>query len=79
MGIATYFADPYASWQRGTNEYHNSLLRRYLPKGTSFDSLTQEDLDDIVWEMNNRPKKVLGFATPQEMLEFELGSQGVRI
>jgi IS30 family transposase len=67
LGIATYFADPYSSWQRGTNEYHNGLLRRYFPKGTSFTDLDQEDLADIVWEINNRPRKVLDFRTPQEV------------
>jgi len=53
LGIDTYFADPYCSCQRGTNEYHNGVLRRYLPKGTNFNGLTQEDLDDIVEEINN--------------------------
>lgn len=67
MGIKTYFADPYCSGQRGTNENTNGLIRRYLPKKTSFNDLTQEELDDIVWEINNRPKKVLNFFTPQEV------------
>lgn len=71
IGIPTYFADPYSSWQRGTNEYHNGLLRRYLPKGTSFDNLTQEELDDIVWEINHKPRKTHGYLTAQEMLELE--------
>jgi len=69
LNMKTYFADPYSSWQRGTNEYHNGLLRRYLPKGTSFADLTQEDLDDIVWEINNRPRKCLGYQTPQEVFD----------
>lgn len=68
LGMETYFADPYSSWQRGTNEYHNGLLRRYLPKKTSFKTLTQEELDDIVWEINNRPRKVLQYKTPREIL-----------
>lgn len=67
LTMKTYFADPYSSWQRGTNEYHNGLLRRYLPKGTSFADLTQDELDDIVWEINNRPRKCLGYQTPQEV------------
>ena len=69
----TYFADPYSSWQRGTNEYHNGLLRRYLPKGTSFANLSQEELDDIVWEINNRPRKVLNFYTAEEIFNLNLG------
>lgn len=72
LGMATYFADPYSSWQRGTNEYHNGLLRRYLPKKTSFVTLTQEELDDIVWEINNRPRKCLSYQTPQEVFDSYL-------
>lgn len=79
LGIATYFADPYSSWQRGTNEHHNGLLRRYLPKKTDFESLFQEELDDIVWEINNKPRKVHGFLTAQEMLELEQKATGVAI
>ncbi len=70
LNMKTYFADPYSSWQRGTNEYHNGLLRRYLPKGTSFTGLTQEELDDIVWEINNRPRKCLNYQTPQEVFDL---------
>jgi len=76
MGIKTYFADPYCSGQRGTNENTNGLIRRYLPKKTSFENLTQEDLNDIVWEINNRPKKVLQFSTPFEALQKELKVKG---
>lgn len=67
LGMQTYFADPYSSWQRGTNEYHNGLLRRYLPKKTSFTTLTQEELDEIISEINNRPRKVLQYKTPTEV------------
>lgn len=73
QGIKTYFADSYASWQRGTNEHHNGLLRRYLPKKVSFQNLTQEELDDIVEEINNRPRKVLRYQTPEEEYTKELG------
>ena len=73
LDMDTYFADPYSSWQRGTNEYHNGLIRRYLPKGTSFADLTQEELDDIVWEINNRPRKVLNFYTAEEIFNLNLG------
>lgn len=78
LGMQTFHADPYSSWQRGTNEYHNGLIRRYLPKKTDFDSLNQEDLDDIVEEINDRPRKCLGFYTPKEVFFKEL-SQGVAI
>lgn len=75
LEMQTYFADPYSAWQRGTNEYHNGLLRRYLPKGTSFESLTQEELNDIAWEINNRPRKVLNYNTPQEVFNSYLNGR----
>jgi len=73
LGMATYFADPYSSWQRGTNEYHNGLLRRCLPKGSSFEDVDDDELADIVSEINNRPRKVLGFNTPLEVYNCCLG------
>ncbi|MCL5959421.1 MAG: IS30 family transposase [Chloroflexi bacterium] len=73
LGMTTYFADPYSSWQRGSNEYHNGLLRRYLPKGSSFEDLDNDELADIVSEINDRPRKVLGFNTPQEVYNRCLG------
>lgn len=68
LSMKTYFADPYSSWQRGTNENTNGLLRRYLPKKTVLTNVTQEELDDIVWEINNRPRKVLQYRKPIEIL-----------
>lgn len=68
LGMQTYFADPYSSWQRGTNENTNGLLRRYLPKKTSFKNLSDEELADIVWEINNRPRKILQYRKPIEIL-----------
>jgi len=79
ISIPTYFCDPYSSWQRGTNENTNGLIRRYLPKKTDFSKVTQNELDDIIWEINNRPRKCLGFYTPQEMFEKELLTIGARI
>lgn len=67
IGVPTYFADPYSAYQRGTNEHFNGRLRKYLPKGTSFKDLTQTELDEIIREINNRPRKVLGWATPAEV------------
>jgi IS30 family transposase len=71
--LPVFFADPYSSWQRGSNEYHNGLLRRYLPKGTDFSKISQKELDEIVEEINNRPRKCLGFRTPKEVFMKELG------
>lgn len=65
--VAVYFADPYSSWQRGANENANMLLRGYLPKRCDISDLTQDELDDIAEELNNRPRKRLGFRTPNEV------------
>jgi IS30 family transposase len=69
LGVLVYFAQPYSAFQRGTNEQTNGLIRRYLPKGTSFKDLTQERLDHIVEEINNRPRKCLGYRTPNEVFQ----------
>jgi transposase, IS30 family len=71
LGLDVYFADPYAAYQRGTNENTNGLIRRYLPKGTSFRNLTQKKLDHIVEELNNRPRKCLGYRTPNEVFHLQ--------
>lgn len=65
-GVLVFFADPYASWQRGANENCNMLLRGYLPKRMDIRDLTQQDLDEIAEELNNRPRKRLGYYTPTE-------------
>jgi len=77
--LPVYFCDPYASWQKGTNENTNGLIRRYLPKKTDFRTINQQDLDAIIEELNHRPRKCLGFYTPQEMFEQELTIIGARI
>ena len=66
-GIKTYFADPYSSWQRGGNENANMWIRYYFPKGTDFSTISDEELKDVEWELNNRPRKRLEFKTPQEV------------
>lgn len=79
FGIKTYFADPYSSWQRGSNEYHNGLLRRYFPKKTDFTDITQEEIDDVVEEINSTPRKCLGYFTPNEVFFAKLNNQRVAI
>lgn len=79
LGMETYFADPYSSWQRGSNEYHNGLFRRYFPKGTDFKTVTQEEVDECVEEMNSRPRKCLGYFTPNEVFLGKLNCSGVAI
>lgn len=63
-----YFATPYHSWERGTNENTNGLIRQYLPKRTSMASLTQVDCNQIAHLLNSRPRKRLGYATPEEII-----------
>ncbi len=72
LGIKTYFADPYSSWQRGSNENANGILRRYFPKGTDFSQVSQAEIDDVVWEINSKPRKCLGYNTAQEVFDYNL-------
>jgi IS30 family transposase len=71
-GIAVYFADPYAAWQRGTNENTNGLLRQYLPKGGDFRDLTEERLARVLAKLNHRPRKCLGYRSPHEVFFSEV-------
>lgn len=65
-GVVFYFATPHHSWERGTNENTNGLIRQYLPKGTSLARVTQAECDRIAAQLNARPRKRLGFETPKE-------------
>lgn len=67
LGAKGYFAHPYHSWERGLNENMNGLIRQYLPKGKSFDGLTDEDIRYIMEKLNNRPRKCLGYKTPNQV------------
>ena len=71
-GMDIYFAHPYSSWERGTNENTNGLIRRFLPKGTDFNKVSLETLKQIQDNLNNRPRKVLGFKTPNQMRNEEI-------
>jgi len=70
--VDTYFCHPYSSWERGANENCNMLLRRYLPKRKNIDKLTQEELNEIANDLNNRPRKRLGYMTPAEAYQREI-------
>lgn len=67
LSMRVYFAKPYASWERGTNENTNGLLRRFFPKGTNFLLITESELANAVKNLNHRPRKCLNYRTPFEV------------
>jgi IS30 family transposase len=75
-GLQTFFCDPYCSWQKGTNENTNGLLRQYLPRSTDLGSLSQADIDNICHKLNHRPRKCINFLQPHFL--FSLLSQNGR-
>lgn len=73
-GMKAYFAHPYHSWERGTNENTNGLIRDYFPKKTDFNKITKEELAYVEYELNSRPRKRLGWKTPLEAISVALRS-----
>ncbi len=63
MKMFIYFAQPYHSWERGGNENANGMIRRYFPKGTNFDNITEAQIQQVVDIINNRPRRILGYKT----------------
>jgi IS30 family transposase len=76
LGLKCYFARPYASWQRGTNENMNGLVRWYLPKGTDFSKIDKDHLKLIEYLINSRPRKCLGYKTPLEVAASSVALAG---
>lgn len=76
MTAMVYFCDPQSPWQRGTNENTNRLLRQYYPKKTPLGHLEQKDLDMVASELNERPRKTLGFLTPADVLSMTVALTG---
>ena len=71
-GISVYFTHPYSSYEKGTNECHNRMLRRFIPKGKSINDYSADDLLYFADKINNLPRKILGYHTPEELFEKEL-------
>ena len=74
IGLPIYFCEPHSPWQRGSNENMNGLLRQYFPKGTELRQYTQKHLDVVAAQVNRRPRKRYGYATPDEMIETPTGA-----
>lgn len=73
IGTTVYFANPYHSWERGSNENTNGLIRHYLPKGTDFATIHTNTIKTIERKLNNRPRKRLGWKTPYQVFNFNEG------
>ena len=72
LGIQVYFADPYSSWQRGSNENGNGLFREFFPKKTNFDEVTTNQVNQALQLINSRPRRCLGWKTAYEVFQEEL-------
>lgn len=70
LNVDFYFARPYHSWERGANENLNGLVRQYIPKGISFEYITQKEIEQITEKINIRPRKRLGFLSPKEAQKY---------
>jgi IS30 family transposase len=67
LNTDVYFAHPYASWERGTNENINGLIRQHFPKKRSFVTITQQEIEFVMDRLNNRPRKCPGFKSPNQV------------
>ncbi len=67
LQVQFFFAHPYAAWERGLNENTNGLIRQYFPKSRAFATITEEEIQTVMTKLNNRPRKSLGFQTPNQV------------
>jgi len=74
LDAPVYFADPYCSWQRGLNENTNGLLRQYWPKKTNFKLISTADVDAVLIDLNNRPRKKLDYQTPSQLMKVHMAA-----
>lgn len=79
LGCEIYFARPYHSWERGTNENANGLVRQYFPKGTDFSNVTDAEVQEVEDKLNMRPRKRLGYRAPIELLDIGQEKNGVAV
>lgn len=79
LNIDFFFAKPYHSWERGANENTNGLIRQYIHKGSSFDNITNQQIQYVQNRLNNRPRKKLGFLSPNEFLSLYLSKQKLHL
>ncbi len=71
--MRAFFCDPHSPWQRGSIENANGRLRRELPRKTNLGDYTDDDIDDVIWNLNSTPRKCLGYKTPIEAFAANLG------
>lgn len=74
LGTKVYYAHPYSAYERGINEHINGIIRRYLPKGTDLSKLTQKQLNQVAYLVNNMPRKKFHYSTPNKLFQKELSA-----
>ena len=72
LNAGVYFAHPYHAWERGLNENTNGLIRQYFPKGSDLKQLTKQQVKKVQDRLNHRPRKCLGFKTPEQIFKKAL-------
>jgi len=74
LGIQSFCCEPSHSWEKGSVEQVNGLIRRYLPKGNNFNNITATEINRLEKRLNNRPRKCLKYKTPYEMFRIARGA-----